>query len=150
MKRILFVSLVFFMAFIVTGCGDKKVLTCNGTKNGSGVKGVITSKYTFVKDKLSKSTVEIKYKDFDQTVISTAWDTVKEQIKEQQPELNKNGLSRTLKFDDNKHEITLKLEIDFEKVSQEDYLEYASEDYRNITYDELKAELSKEEGITCK
>ena len=152
MKKSFLVVLAIFALFIITGCGNSntKVLTCSGVTDGNNMNAASNIKYIFKNDKLSKTKVEVIFKDITVNNLSSVWSTFKTQFTEQNKPVEEKGFKRTVKSDDKNYTFSVIMEIDFEKISRETREKYSIEDYSSKTYDEIKKEASSELNFTCK
>jgi len=137
---------------VISGCGksDTKVLTCSGVSPGNNMNAASTVKYTFENDKLSKTKIEVTFKDITVDNLSSVWDTFKTQFTQQNEPVEEEGFIRTVKADDKNYTFSVIMEIDFEKISKETMTKYGIEDYSSKTYEEIKEEIVSDGVFSCK
>ena len=150
MKKIGLVIISLFTILIISGCGSNtKKLTCSGITPGTNMNADSTVEYIFENDKLSKSKINVVFKDITVSNLSTVWDKFKEQFTQQNPPIEDKGFKRTVSSDDDNYTFSVNIEIDFNKISKETMEKYSIEDYRNKSYSEVK-EKTENERIKCK
>jgi len=152
MKKIYFSIIFLFVILVISGCGksDTKVLTCSGVSPGNNMNAASTVKYTFENDKLSKTKIEVTFKDITVDNLSSVWDTFKTQFTQQNEPVEEEGFIRTVKADDKNYTFSVIMEIDFEKISKETMTKYGIEDYSSKTYEEIKEEIVSDGVFSCK
>lgn len=152
MKKIGFIIIFLFVVFVVSGCGNSntKVLTCTGVSPGTNMNAASNVKYTFENDKLTKTKIEVTFKDITVDNLSSLWDSFKTQFTEQNEPVEELGFRRTVKADDKNYTFSVIMEIDFGKITKETMEKYGVEDYSLKTYNEIKEEMLSDEIYSCK
>ena len=150
MKKIRFLLICLVLIFIVSGCGNKKVLTCTGMSEGTNMNAYAEVKYTFEKDKLISARLNTTFKDINMPNLESLWSSIKSQFAEQHSPVEVDGFKKSIQFDDKKYTFTVTMEIDYTKISKETIEEYGLGDISTKTYDELKQSLASNENLTCK
>lgn len=152
MKKIYFLMISLFVVFVVSGCGNSntKVLTCTGVSPGTNMNAASSVKYTFESGKLTKTEIEVTFKDITVDNLSSIWDMLKTQFTEQNKPIEEDGFKRTVKADDKNYTFSVIMEVDFGKISKETMEKYSVEDYSEKTYDEIKKEITSDETFSCK
>lgn len=152
MKKNIFLIITLFVVCVTSGCGmnNTKLLTCSGVKSGNNMNALNNIEYTFENNKLSKTKVEVEFKDINVNNLPSVWDTFKTQFTEQNKPVEELGFKRTIKADDKNYTFTVIMEIDFEKISKEIMEKYGVEDYTSKTYDEIESETTFDGVMSCK
>lgn len=149
MKKMCYVFTCLFVMFMVSGCGNTRVLTCTGTNPGNNMNADANAKYYFKGDKLSNFEVEVVFKDITVSNLSSVWNSLKSQFTEQNKPVEEPGYKRSVKSDDKNYTFSVIIEVDYNKISKETMDKYGVEDYSSKTYDELREENALE-NLTCK
>lgn len=149
MKKIYYVFVCLFVMFMVSGCGNTRVLTCTGTNPGNNMNAYADAKYYFKGNKLSNFEVEVVFKDITVDNLSFVWDSFKEQFTEQNEPVEESGYRRRVKSDDRNYTFSVIIDVDYNKISKETMDKYGVEDYSSKTYDEIK-EINALENLICK
>lgn len=149
MKKMCYVFTCLFVMFMVSGCGNTRVLTCTGKNLGNNMNAYADAKYYFKGDKLSNFEVEVVFKDITVDNLSSVWDSFKEQFTEQNEPVDVAGYRRRVKSDDKNYTFSVIIDVDYNKISKETMDKYDVEDYSSKTYDEIK-EINALENLTCK
>ena len=152
MKKLKLLSLVliFVLCFLLTGCGNEKVLSCSKTEEDSGL--IMTQKVdmTFKDDKLTnvKMTINTEASDDD---IKDNWSYFVSVLDGQFQETNTNGIKLTKNNNEDDYTYTVVLDADLKAASEEDLANYDLDSLvdSDETYDSLK-EQAEEDGFTCK
>ena len=152
MKKLKLLSLVliFVLCFLLTGCGNEKVLSCSQTEEDSGL--IMTQKVdmTFKDDKLTnvKMTINTEASDDD---IKDNWSYFVSVLDGQFQETNTNGIKLTKNNNEDDYTYTVVLDADLKAASEEDLVNYDLDSLvdSDETYDSLK-EQAEEDGFTCK
>lgn len=151
LKKFGFLVISVVMVFVAVGCGNKtKVLTCSTVSPGTNMNAAAKVEYVFENDKLTKSKMDVDFKDIAVDNLATVWDSYKTQFTNQNQPVEESGFKRTVKADDKNYIFTVSLEIDYEKITKETMEKYGVEDYSSKTYDELKEEFTSDGITTCK
>lgn len=154
MKKMCFLIISLFVVFVVSGCGNNnsntKVLSCSGVTPGNNMSADSSIEYTFENDKLTKTKIEVMFKDITVNNLSTVWDTFKTQFTEQNKPVEELGFKRSVKADDKNYTFSVIMEIDFKTITKETMEKYGVEDYSLKTYDELKKETTSDGTFSCK
>ena len=149
MKKICYVFTCLFVMFMVSGCGNTRVLTCTGKNLGNNMNAYADAKYYFKGDKLSNFEVEVVFKDITVSNLSSVWNSLKSQFTEQNKPVEEPGYKRSVKSDDKNYTFSVIIEVDYNKISKETMDKYGVEDYSSKTYDELREENALE-NLICK
>ena len=152
MKKLKLLSLVliFVLCFLLTGCGNEKVLSCSKTEEDSGL--IMTQKVdmTFKDDKLTnvKMTINTEASDDD---IKDNWSYFVSVLDGQFQETNTNGIKLTKNNNEDDYTYIVVLDADLKAASEEDLANYDLDSLvdSDETYDSLK-EQAEEGGFTCK
>ena len=142
MKKMLLgaVSLVSLVA--LTGCGDKKTLTCTSNSSDNGFTNEITAVYEFDGNKMTKVTQTSSITaegDFAKYI-----DDYKDSAQTTADGFHKlNGFSAKVEASNNK--VSVVVEMNPKKMSTDDYESYSMGE----NYDSMKAKLT-DQGYTCK
>ncbi len=147
MKNLFKLGALALVLVLVTGCGGSKgkTLTCTKSEDETGMKSTQTMKVSFSDDKASKINMTMKM-DIDEeyssyiSAFKSMLDSQFENFK------SKSGVKYDSKSD--KDSITVDLEVDINKLSEEE-LGALDLDGSTGTYDEVKKALEKDE-YTCK
>ena len=152
MKKLGYLFIVLASIVLITGCNNsnEKVLTCTGTTVGNNMEAEGKTTYTFKNDKLSNAVWDVTFKNITVENLDSVWPTFKAQFESQNAVINVEGLKRETKADDNKHEFNVKMEVNFEKISDELISENNLSVYKDKTYDELKKYSEETEKQICK
>jgi len=144
MKNIKYLILLVIPMLVITGCGSKKTLKCEKTNS--------TITYNFNKDKMSK--IEIK----DVIDLSNEKDEIEnfseyaKMIENQYNEVYENikGIKYTLEDSEKDYTITITLEIDTNKINNDELSEISSlVKNSDLNYKDAK-EFMENNGYTCK
>ncbi len=134
-RKLIALTALLVTAVTLTGCGNTKTLTCTATENGEKE----TYTYKFSKDKLTKATIKAEMEAESE-----------EQAQEYKKSAEEEGAGLfegegiTTKVEVKGKKVMATIEMDIEKMSEEDKATVA-----NKTYDEIKKE-AEEDGYTCK
>ena len=152
MKRITYLFIVLVSILVITGCSNsgKSVLTCTGTKKGNDMDAEGKIVYTFKDDKVYTVNLDVTFKNMTAENLDSLWPTFKAQLESQNQEVDVDGLKRKITVADKKHEFNVKMEIDFEKVSDELIDENNLNIYKDKTYEEVKKYTEETDQLTCK
>lgn len=137
----------------ITGCdliqekGQKLVCTISENEYGRNVEQITS--VTYKNDKLNHLTKEVNTNVNDSS-LKSEWEKYRQYIVENYKEFSKKGISLKVEIDDQNYKYTTTLEVDFDKVSEEDIKEQGLEDLveNQSTIEDLK-KLSEENGATC-
>ena len=152
MKKLKLLSLVliFVLCFLLTGCGNEKVLSCSKTEEDSGISMEQTIDVTFQDDKITnvKMTINTEASDDD---IKDNWSYFVSVLDGQFQETNTNGIKLTKNNNEDDYTYTVVLDADLKAASEEDLANYDLDSLvdSDETYDSLK-EQAEEDGFTCK
>ena len=152
MKKItlLFVALVSIL--VIAGCGNsnERTLTCTSTTSGNNMEVEGKTIYTFKNDKLVNAVWNATIKNITVDNLDSLWPTFKAQLESQNVEINAEGIKRETTADDKNHAFNVKMEVNFEKISNKLISENNLDMYKDKTYDELKKYSEETEKQTCK
>ncbi len=142
MKKIFCLLCLLGLSFTLAGCGTK-TLTCTKSETESGMTNEQTMIVKFKKDKPSSATMkmDIKFDDSTKSGVDTMYSILESGFKDQE----QDGVKVDTKKTDNS--ITLKLDIDFAKVKDEDGLDLDFDSASSIS--EIKEDMEKD-GYKCK
>ena len=150
MKKIIYSFIALVSILIVTGCGNEKTLTC--TLSSKGTDSDIEEKvvFTFKNDKLYKYVLDMTLKNIKIDNLNKVWPSIKKQFNDMNEEINVAGFKRTGTVDEIKHELSTKMEVNYEQISDKTISENNLAVYKDKTYKELKKYFEETEKGTCK
>lgn len=150
MKKTLLILIGLFLVITVTGCGSEKTLTCTTNSKGTNMNAYGKWELVFKDDKLKNTKLTATFKDITITDIDKYWDSYKKQFTEQNKPVKETGYKRYVKSNDKKHEFSVIIEVDYNKISKDIMKKYSIEDYKNRSYKAIKKEIkSSVDGIKC-
>lgn len=143
MKRILMTGALVLTLVVMTGCGDKKTLTCTKSSSDNGFTNEIEAVFEFKNDRIEKSTQKstiIAEGEFAQYI-----DDYKDSAQTTAETYNKqSGFSAKVESDNNR--ISLIIEMTPSEMKETDY----DSNRMGENYDSMKYILTGQEGYTCK
>ena len=142
MKKIFCLLCLLGLSFTLSGCGTK-TLTCTKSETESGMTNEETMTVKFKDDKPSSATMkmDIKFDDSTKSSVDMMYSLLESGLKEAE----QDGVKVDTKKTDNS--ITVKLDVDFSKVKDEDGLDLDFDSTKSFS--EVKEEI-EEEGYKCK
>ncbi len=143
MKRILMTGTLVLTLVILTGCGDKKTLTCTKSSSDNGFTNDIEAVYEFDGNKIKKSvqTNSIVAEGAVADYIDEYKNSAQELVDEYN---NKKGFTAKVESDNSK--ISVIVEMDPSKMDESEF----NANRMGENYDSMKAVLTQEQGYTCK
>ena len=163
MKKISILFLSLFVMVLITGCGaveevpenqqepqkpKEQTLVCTTTETEDGINSEQVISMTYQEDKLKHMTMKINMA-FTDSDIKENWEEFKKS-EDLLKELNKEGISLKVSFNDQNYEYSTVLDIDIEKASEEDLAEQGFEGLKGDTSTlEESKESAENDGATC-
>ncbi len=153
MKKISMIFLSLVVIFIITGCGaigkKEKKLVCTTTQDEEGMNIEQVMSMTYKNDKLKYMTMEVNAKIKDSS-IQDNWEEYKKMLDSESKTFDKEGISLKVNVNDKNYEYKVILDIDVEKVSEEDLEEQGLSGLKDDTNSlEENKKSAEEDGATC-
>ena len=151
MKKIGLIVIALVLMVVLAGCKEKNAtLTCSTSTKGNNMNAASDVTYTFVNDKLTKSKIEVVFKDITVDNLDLVWDAFKTRFTEQNKPVEVAGFKREVKADDTSHTFSVLIDIDYSKISKDTMKKYEIEDFKDKSYKEIKKIATENDGMTCK
>lgn len=142
MKRILMSVTLLVAVVIMTGCDEKKTLTCTKDNSDGGFVNNIETVYEFTNDKIEKAT-QTNLVELKDDYVQYFEDYEKNAKAKEEEYKDKKGFETKVESGDNK--ISLTITMDPSKMGDEDLEEYnLGENYDSLKY------VLETNGYTCK
>ena len=152
MKKLKLLSLVliFVLCFLLTGCGNEKVISCSKTEEDSGISMEQTIDVTFQDDKITNVKMSVDSKAVDDD-IKENWSYFVSILDGQFQETDAAGIRLTKDNNEDDYTYTIVLDVDLETANEEDLADYDLDSIvgSDETYDSIK-EQAEDDGFTCK
>ena len=151
MKKTLLILIGLFLVVMVSGCSTEKTLTCTSKTKGTNMNAYGKWELVFKNDKLTNTKLTATFKDITVTDVDKYWDSYKKQFTEQNKPVKETGYKRYVKSNDKKHEFSVIIEVDYNKISKDTMKKYSINDYKNKSYKKTKKEiLDADSSMVCK
>lgn len=138
------------LCLVLTGCGNKDVLTCSINQEQSGLSIDQTVQITFRKESVTKVMLTVDCKATTDSV-KKDWNSFVKAMDTQFTDHDKNGISLTKKDDKANYTYQIVLDVDIKTVNDEDLEEYDLDGLANVegTYSDVKKS-AEAKGFSCK
>ena len=151
MKKTLLILIGLFLVVMVSGCSTEKTLTCTSKTKGTNMNAYGKWELVFKNDKLTNTKLTATFKDITVADVDKYWDSYKKQFTEQNKPVKETGYKRYVKSNDKKHEFSVIIEVDYNKISKDTMKKYSINDYKNKSYKKTKKEiLDADSSMVCK
>lgn len=151
MKKTLLILIGLFLVVMVSGCSTEKTLTCTSKTKGTNMNAYGKWELVFKNDKLTNTKLTATFKDITVADVDKYWDSYKKQFTEQNKPVKETGYKRYVKSNDKKHEFSVIIEVDYNKISKDTMKKYSINDYKNKSYKKTKKEiLDIDPNMVCK